>query len=57
MATDSKYKIEPLDNSNYYPWKTKVTLMLQNEEIWGYADGSLAEPMDVAQKPSVMTHA
>jgi transposase InsO family protein len=51
MATDSRYKIEPLDNSNYYPWKTKVALVLQNEELWGYADGSLTEPTDVAQKP------
>ena len=46
MLPSSMWKIEPLTNDNWLGWKQRVWALLEERELDGYVDGSMAQPTE-----------
>ena len=46
MLPGSMWKIEPLTNDNWLGWKQRVWALLEERELDGYVDGSMARPTE-----------
>ncbi|KAJ3003061.1 hypothetical protein NUW54_g5503 [Trametes sanguinea] len=44
--SSSSYRIEPLTGDNYHTWRTQMTDILAELELWEYVTGAIKQPSD-----------